>query len=150
MAPSCPGYPAERPSAQRPAGSRDFKSYETTESARVVLAAGTAFQEIIAFSGRPDSIIVSSDTAGIDVRFSNRGQAARAPIRIQQVGAIYFDNADEIVEARDAAGAGGQALSVTGRWGSRGIDVRANRPGPSRERPMLEPERLATQVPTSE
>jgi hypothetical protein len=144
--PSTPGFPAERPTAQRPAANREVESFESAESGAITLAASTVFQEVITFGGRPDSIIIDASAAAIEVRFRNRGEAARAPIRVQGAGERRYQIMAEIVEARDPAGAGGQLVTATGRWASRAIDVRSNNPGPSRERPMLPASELAYQV----
>lgn len=148
--PSTPGYPVERPSAQRPAGRREYESFDQAESGNITLAASTAFQEVITFGGRPESIIIDVSAAGVEVRFRNRGTAAAAPVRIQAAGERRFQVTAEIVEARDPAGVGTQLVTATGRFASRQIDVRSNFPGPSRELPMLEDAARATQVPTAE
>lgn len=150
MAPSTPGYPAERASAQRLAGGRDYESYDQVESNVITLAAGTAFQEVITFGGRPESILIDASAAGIDVRFRHRGEAPFAPSRILHAGETRFQVSAEIVEARDPAGAGGQLISVHGRFASRSIDTRQARPGPSRELPFLPETARATQVSTPE
>lgn len=150
MAPSTPGFPEPRASAQRPAGRREYESYDNAESAFITLAASTVFQEVITFGGRPESIIIDASAAAIEVRFSNRGQAPRAPVRLQHAGETRFQVAAEIVEARDPAGAGGQLVTAIGRYASGGIDVRNNFGGPSRERPSLPDESRATQIDTTE
>jgi len=146
MCPSAPGGPATRPIAKREAARREYESFDGSESASITLAATTVFQEVITFGGRPDSIIVDSSAAAIEFRFRDRGQPARAPIRVQAAGERRLQIGAEIVEARDPAGAGGQFVTATGRWASRSIDVRMQNAGPSRERYGLPPDAEATQI----
>lgn len=148
--PSTPTYPSCRPTAQHPAGGREYESFDQYESNSITLAASTVFQEVITFSGTPESIVVDVSAVNVEVRFRNRGEAAFSPIRIQSAGERRFQVRAQIVEARDPTGAGAQLVTATGRFASRSIAVRENRPGPSRERPMLPASELAEQVPTTE
>ena len=148
MCPSVPSYPAPRESAELPAGHREYESFDNYESQRIVLAASTAFQEVISFSGTPESIIIDATAAGIDVRFRNLGEAAPNFIRLEGAGERRFQLRARIVEARDPAGAGGQGITATGRYASRSIDVRADRAGPRRAGPMLGEISRATQSTT--
>jgi len=148
--PSVPSYPTCRPTAQHPAAGREYESFDQYESASVTLAASAVFQEVLTFSGTPESIVVDVSAAGVEVRFRNRGEAAFSPILIQGAGERRFQVRAQIVEARDPAAGGGQLVTATGRFASRSIAVRENRPGPSRERPALPAGELAEQVDTSE
>jgi hypothetical protein len=146
MAPSAPGFPRPRESATRPASRREHQSFDGHDSGFLTLAAVATFQEVITFGGRPDSIVIDSTAAGINIRFRNRGEAPRNPIRLDSIGEKRFELSAEIVEAQDPTGAGGQIITATGRWASRGIDTRNNYPGPSRERPQFEAEEARTQI----
>ena len=148
--PSTPGYPGERATAKRREAQRTGESFDWYESQRIVLAASTLFQEVITFSGRPESIILDTTATGVEFRLRHRGEAAGTPIRIEGIATRVLDVSAEIVEARDPAGAGGQGVTATGRFMSRGIDVRAHRAGPSRERVLAPAADLGTQVATSE
>jgi hypothetical protein len=144
--PSTPGFPPSRDTATRPASRREHQSFDGHDSGFLTLAASAAFQEVITFGGRPDSIVIDSTAAGINIRFRNRGEAPRGPIRLDSAGEKRFELSAEIVEAQDPTGAGGQIITATGRWASRGIDVRNNYPGPSRERPPFPEGEAATQI----
>jgi len=144
--PSVPAKVQSRASAKRREGSRTSESFDWYESARLVLAAGTTFQEVITFSGRPESIILDTTAAGVEFRLRHRGEAAGSNIRIEGIATRVLDVSAEIVEARDPAGVGGQGVTATGRFMSRSIDVRADRRGPSRERPFAPEQDLSTQV----
>jgi len=148
MCPSVPSYPPPRASAELPAGHREYESFDNYESQRLVLAATTAFQEIISFSGTPESIIIDATAAGVDVRFRNLGEAAPNFIRLEGAGERRFQLRARIVEARDPTGAGGQGVTATGRYASRSIDVRADRRGPGRAGPLLENAARSTQATT--
>lgn len=136
--PSYPGRPPEQPTTERPSAVRNFESFEWYEAGSLVLAANALFQEIITFSGRPDSIEISTIGGPLNFRLRNRGQAAGTPINIPNAGTHNFRLAAEIVEVQDPLGAGAQRASVIGRFASRHIDVRNNRPGP-RRRGALDP-----------
>lgn len=144
--PSTPSYPTSRQSAKRREPIRTGDSFDWYESARLVLAASTAFQEVITFSGRPESIILDTTAAAVEFRLRHRGEAPGSAIRIEGIATRVLDVSAEIVEARDPAGVGGQGVTATGRFMSRSIDIRADRRGPSRERPALPEQDLATQV----
>lgn len=148
--PSTPGYPPERQSAQRPAPARVAETFDNLEGFRAVLAAGTAFQEVASFSGTADSVHVNTIGGPIDVRVRFRGEAPGFPIQIPANGQLELRARAQFIEARDPGGGGAQAVIVTGRYVSRQIDVRQNRPGPTRERPFLPEGTRATQVQTSE
>lgn len=150
MAPSAPGYPRERATAQRAEGRRTTESFDWYESARLVLAASTVFQEVISFSGRPDSIVLDATATGVEFRLRNRGGPPGSIIRIEGIAQRDLQVSAEIVEARDPAGAGGQGVTATGRWASRNIDERSNRGGPNRAKASLPQSELATQVPTGD
>lgn len=148
--PSVPSYPAERESAQMPAPYRTYESFAWYEAATFSIPGGTVFAEAARFSGKPDSLLLIAGNANVDVRLRRRGGAAGSTIELATTQPTELKMGDEILEARDRTGAGGQGLIIVARFGSQQIDVRSNRPGPSRERPMLAAEELATQVPTSE
>lgn len=148
--PSTPGYPRSRTTAQRAEARRTSESFDWYESNRIVLAASTLFQEVISFSGRPDSIVLDSTATGVEYRLRNRGGPPGSPIRVEGIAQRDLQVSAEIVEARDPAGAGGQGFSATGRWSSRNIDERSNRGGPLRSKATLPQSELATQVPTSD
>jgi len=144
--PSTPSYPAERATAKRREPGRTAESFDWYESARLVLAASTVFQDVVTFSGRPESIILDATAAGVEFRLGHRGEAFGTPIRIEGIATRVLDVSAEIVQARDPAGVGGQGVTATGRFMSRGIDVRANRQGPERSRVMAPDADLGTQV----
>jgi len=146
--PSVPAFPERRETAQRAEARRTTESFDWYESARIVLAASTVFQEIITFSGRPDSIILDTTAAGVEFRLRNRGTAPGSALRIEGIATRVLDVSAEIVEARDPGGVGGQGVTATGRWASRNIDVRDNRPGPNIHEQKLPDEFLAHQVQT--
>lgn len=148
--PSAPQLPTARPSAQRQAARREYESLDSYSSETTTMAAGTAFQRIATFNGRADRIRILVNAGVIHVRFGDRGRAAGAPINPIQSGLTLYDFGAEIVEARDPTGAGGMIVTVTGLYASRDIDVRDNRPGPSRERPFLPDVERAHQVSTEE
>jgi hypothetical protein len=148
--PSTPGYPQERQSAQRPAASREIESFDNVESFRAILAATTTFQEVASFSGTADSVHINTIGGPVDVRLRFRGEAPGGFIQIPSNGNFDIRARAQFIEARDPAGAGAQAVISTGRFASRGIDVRQNRPGPSRERPYLPESAAARQLKTSE
>jgi len=148
--PSAPPKIGERATAKRREPTRTSESFDWYESARIVLAAGTAFQEVVTFSGRPESIILDTTAVGVDFRLRHRGESAGSVIRIEGIATRVLDVSAEIVEARDPAGVGGQGVTATGRFMSRNIDVRAHRAGPSRERPLGLAEDLSTQIATSD
>jgi hypothetical protein len=148
--PSAPGYPAERQSAQRPAPNRVAETFDNIESFRAILLATTAFQEVASFSGTADSVHINTIGGPVDVRVRFRGEAAGGFVQIPANGNIELKARAQFVEARDPGGAGAQAVITTGRYVSRGIDVRQNRPGPSRELPFIEEGRRGTQVQTGE
>jgi len=114
--PPDPARPGEARGNPRQTADRTYESFEWYESFTATLAAGTAFADAGAFSGRPDSILFQSNTAGIDVRFRNRGEAPGSPIRVNVTGTQTVAIAAEVVEARDPAGVGGQVLVVIGRF----------------------------------
>lgn len=144
--PSTPGYPPERQAAERPAAGRETESFDNVEAFTATLPAGTAFTSIADFSGTPDSVHLLALTGPVDVRLAFRGESPGRSIRIAANVPMETRARAQFVEARDPAGAGGQIVIVTGRWSSRAIDVRQNRPGPSRERPFLPESSRATQV----
>lgn len=148
--PSTPGYPPERQSAQRPAALRGVESFDNIESFTATLPAGTAFTAVANFSGTPDSVRLAPRTGPIEFRLAFRGEAPGSPIAVDAANPLETGSRAQFVEARDPAGAGGQIVVVSGRYSSRGIDVRQNRPGPSRERPYLELSAGATQLKTTE
>lgn len=86
------------------------------QSATITLAASTAFQQVVAFSGRPDNIDIAASAAGVEIRLRNRGQGEADAIRI--VNAAFHDTyiSRDIVEARDPTGAGGQIVTAHGMW----------------------------------
>lgn len=148
--PSTPGYPPERQSAMRSAAGREMESFDNLEPFVATLAAGTAFAAIANFSGTPDSIHLLALAGPVDVRFVFRGEAPGSFFRLAANVPFESRARAQFVEARDPAGAGTQVVVVTGRYSSRAIDIRQNRPGPSRERPLLTSATLATQALTSE
>jgi hypothetical protein len=148
--PSVPGYPPERQSAMRPAAGREIESFDNVESFTATLAAGTVFLPIANFSGTPDSIHAVAATGPVQIRIAFRGEAPPSFITLLAGVQLETRARGQFVEARDPAGAGGQVVIITGRYSSRAIDVRQNRPGPSRERPPLQLAQLGTQVPTTE
>jgi len=146
--PSTPGYPPERQAAMRPAAGREVESFDNVESFTATLAAGTVFLPIANFSGTPDSVHAVAATGPVQIRMAFRGEAPGAFITLLATVPLETRARAQFIEARDPAGAGGQVVVVTGRYSSRAIDVRQNRPGPSRERPFLPPEAAATQYKT--
>jgi len=146
--PSAPSYPGERPTAKRREPGRTAESFDWYESGRLVLAASTVFQDVITFSGRPESIVLDATAVGVEFRLGHRGEAFGTPIRIEGIAQRDLQVSAEIVQARDPAGVGGQGVTATGRFMSRGIDVRANRRGPDRSRVLAPDEDLGTQVAT--
>lgn len=148
--PSVPERVAARPGAIRPAPRRTAETFESVESFRTILAAGTTFATVSQFSGRPDSIFVAAIGGPVDVRFRYRGEAAPGFAQIPANQNIEFKVGAEIVEARDPGGGGGQALLVTGRYLSRDIDVRETREGPTRSDSFFPKTEWATQVSTEE
>jgi len=116
----------------RPAPGREYTSFDGLEEANLTLAAGTAFQEIITFSGRPDSITVTTIGSTVDIRIRDRG---RGPGRISRfiassVAPLLIPG--EIVEARDSAGVGGMLVVVRGLYASGDVAVRNHLPAPPR------------------
>jgi hypothetical protein len=136
--PSVPGYPPER------------QSFDNIESFTATIGAGTTFVAVANFSGTPDSVRLAPLTGPIEFRLAFRGEAPGGPIRVDAANPLETNTRAQFVEARDPAGAGGQVVVVSGRYASRGIDVRQNRPGPSRERPYLPESAEARQVKTTE
>jgi len=132
MCPSTPGFPPEREITDPPGGKREYESYENLEAFRTVLAAGTVFQEVASFSGTVDSVHINTIGGPVDVRVRFRGVAPSNFVQIPSNGQLELRVRAEFIEARDPGGGGAQALLITGRYGSRHIDVRAHRSGPRR------------------
>jgi len=109
------GYPAgviRAPGAAYIA-SEKFGRYETVQG---VIPAGTAFSEIGRFSGTPDQVDVWASAAGLDVRFADTATPEESAVRTIANDWVRNVAARRIVQARDPAGAGGQTVSVLGKW----------------------------------
>ncbi len=148
--PSVPPPVAARQSAQRPAASREYDSFDTVESFTATLPAGTAFTAVANFSGTPDSVRLATLSGAIDFRLAFRGESPMSPIRVDSANPVETGARAQFVEARDPAGAGAQIVVVTGRYSSRGIDVRQNRPGPLLTEEYLPESAAARQIKTGE
>lgn len=115
--PAVPGdaYPQPRDGRAHSSGlvATRFPRYQSNT---ITLAASTAFQEVIRFSGRPDNIDLSASAAGVEYRFRNRGETVTDSIRAP--GTAFHDTNlnKEIVEARDPTGTGGQTVTAHGTW----------------------------------
>lgn len=144
--PSAPEQPRERPHAMRPVSRREHESFDWYDAASTTLAASTEFQEVARFSGTPESIVVQTSAAGIDVRLRNRGSAAGASIRLGVTGFQILAVAAQIVEARDPTGAGGQTVTAIGRHASSRIERREVKHGPDFAPGSLPEEALNYQV----
>jgi hypothetical protein len=144
--PSTPGYPQGRETASRVPSRREYESYDWYESATLVLAANALFQEVVTFSGKAERVTVQISAVPVNLRFRYRGEAGGTPIRLGAIGSHDFRVTTEIVEVQDAAGAGGQTITVTGHHPARGIDIRQNRPGPLREPQTLADTGRARQI----
>ncbi len=90
--------------------------YNRYQANTITLAASTAFQEVIRFSGRPDRVDLSASAAGVEYRFRNRGEPPTDAIRAPGTAFHDTDLSKEIVEARDPTGAGGQTVTAHGMW----------------------------------
>jgi hypothetical protein len=108
-------FPPHREIEDRLPG-KTSESYPRYQSATITLAATTAFQQVVLFSGRPDRVDVAASAAGVEIRLRNRGEENTDPIRT--VNAAFHETAisKEIVEARDPTGAGGQIVTCHGMW----------------------------------
>ena len=116
VSPPCEcSYPPHRDIDPRDAG-RVATRFPRYQSATITLAASTAFQQVVLFSGRPDRIDVAASAAGVEIRLRNRGEENTDAIRIVNAAFHETDISKEIVEARDPAGAGGQIVTAHGMW----------------------------------
>jgi hypothetical protein len=109
------GYPPGQP---RDPGapfivSEKFGRYETIQA---VLGATTTFTELGRFSGTPDQVDVWASAANLDVRFKDTATPEESAVKTIANDWVRNVNARRIVEARDPAGAGGQTVSVLGKW----------------------------------
>lgn len=123
-------FPAMRAGAVERPASREYESSDWYETRTLVLAAGTAFQEVIRFSGRADAVSVQISAVPVFIRLRNRGASGGTAIRLGATGTHELRVTGEIFEVQDQSGAGGQTITVTGRYHSRHIDSRDNRAGP--------------------
>jgi len=93
--------------------SEKFGRYETVQA---VLGATTAFTELGRFSGIPDQVDVWASAAGLDVRLRDTAFPEESAVRTIANDWVRNVAARRVVEARDPAGAGGQTVSVVGKW----------------------------------
>jgi hypothetical protein len=146
MSPSAPGYPPGGPHYHAPVSQREHESYEWYDSASLTLAATTAFQELIEFAGAVDSVMIQTNTTGLEFRFRYRGEPGGQPIRLLVTGFQSINVACEIVEVRDDTGAGGQIATAIGRYANRAIERRQHRMGPTYSPTTLPPSAEAYQI----
>jgi|GEM_PF-3365819 len=144
--PSAPKKIGGRPSATGPAARREYESFDWYEAATRTVAANTTFQEVITFSGKVARVDIEISAGPLNLRFRYRGEAPGSAIRLGAIGLHSFHNECEIVEVQDQSGVGGQLVRAIGHHPARGIDVRTDRRGPSRERPFAPEHELATQI----
>jgi hypothetical protein len=144
--PSTPGYPQGRVEATRVPSRREYESFDNLESFTAILTATTSFQEVASFSGTPESVHINTIGGPVDVRVRYRGEAAGNFVHLPANGQLELKVPAQFIEARDPAGAGAQAVMCTGRYGSRGIDIRQSRNGPARETELLAESTRARQI----
>jgi hypothetical protein len=109
-------YPPARPDVRGYGPGIIPGSFPRQQSKTATLAASTAFQEVVRFSGRPDRIDLHTSAIGVEFQYRNRGSDAVPGPVLRATGSYEADASFEIVEARDPAGAGGQLVTVTGYW----------------------------------
>jgi hypothetical protein len=93
--------------------SEKFGRYETVQA---VLGATTTFTELGRFSGTPDQVDIWASAAGLDVRLRDTAFPEESAVRTIANDWVRNVAARRVVEARDPAGAGGQTVSVVGKW----------------------------------
>jgi hypothetical protein len=125
--PSAPAGPRVRELYALPRAAPAYETFQWYEAGRLVLDAVTTFQEVKRFSGKPDSIILSTNSAGVRFRLRNLAEPGGDEFQLDAVGDMHLKVAAEIVEARDATGLGGAQVTAIGRYGSRDIEGRAAR-----------------------
>lgn len=128
--PSVPSFPAPRREAERPTAGREYESFDWYEEIIANVPAGSAFSEIGRFSGRPGKVILRSRLATAEIRFRRLGGPPGDAIRVRSTDVFEVATGEQIVEARDVAGAGGDSVQVTGLIPTRHIDRRDTAPGP--------------------
>jgi hypothetical protein len=138
--PSAPSAPARRAIAESPTGRREYEAYESSETPRFTVPAGTEFVLAAQFGGRPDAIQISHSGANLVFKIQNRG-GGNAFLWVAT--STSFDTripGREEIWVRDTTGAGAQTVNMIGLWGSRSIETRRNNggPGPSIVRPRNE------------
>lgn len=114
--------------------SRTAESFESIEGVSATLAGGTGFTTLGTFSGRPDSVLVRNFANGnIFVRFRDVVGPATSEVPLAANSMQEFRFGRRIVEARDAAGAGGQFVAAMARFIFRGPAIRENGQGTPHE-----------------
>lgn len=123
------GYPALRPERgyEGPALTEHYVSYETSNAETTL---GDTDTEIIRFSGRPDSIVLTARTNGALVTIRQRGREGGTAITVPAGETIETDVRGEIILARNLVALSNAVLSVQGKWLARGP-----RPNPGSEVP---------------
>jgi hypothetical protein len=91
-------------------------SYPRYQANTITLAATTAWQTVVRFSGRPNRIDVAASAAGVNFRLRNRGETDPDSIRIVNAAFHETNISKDIVEAQDPTGAGGQIVTCHGMW----------------------------------
>ena len=144
--PSVPPAVTPRREAESPTARREYDAYETTETPRFTVPAGTEFVLAAQFSGRPDVLQISHSGANLVFQIQNRGGSNRY---LWVATSTAFDGripGREEVWVRDTTGAGAQTVNIVGLWGSHAIERRRSNSGPQtadvRPREQGAPEQL--------
>lgn len=115
---------SSRATAPPAPASREYESHDWYEEFLFTIPAGTAFVEAGRFSGIPDSLLVRTNLSSVDVRLRRDAGPAGDAIRIRVAEPTELLFGARIVEARDPAGVGGQAIFVQARFASKQIAIR--------------------------
>jgi hypothetical protein len=97
----------------------------------LALAAGTAFQLVGHFNGRPDAIDLRASTAGILVRLTDRLFREDSVIALPTGALVSTYISRETVEARDPSGAGTAVVDAIGKWAARDEPSESDDPEPA-------------------
>jgi hypothetical protein len=147
MCPSAPGPIARREEAERPPGRREYESFDSQETTIIAVPAGGVAVDVFTFSGLPDSIELTTGGGSHAYRLRNPGEPPTGEALIPANTPVQTRTGYRTIMVRDLSGAGGQNLSITGRYGSRNIDRRVSRRGPLasdvRTRDQAPPEQIA-------